>query len=232
MKILICDDEQFFVDELKTKIEQFTEQKHIDCEIYTSNDPAVVENDGNVYQIAFLDIKMKPIDGLALAKILKKRNKKVVLFFITAYNMYQDDVMDISAFRFFEKPINEQRLYDGLEKAIEYIDENCKSIWFVAENVQRTVLSSDIVYVERKNRQVILVTENSEYITRESFEYWSTSLQSSFFCKVHNSIIINLNYVTSYENEQIILCNNIKIPISLRRRSDFRRIWLDFLREC
>lgn len=95
--------------------------------------------------------------------------------------MYQDDVMDISAFRFFEKPIDEQRLYNGLEKAMEYIDENCKSIWFVAENVQSTVLSSDIVYVERKNRQVILVTKNREYITRESFEYWSTSLQSSFF---------------------------------------------------
>ncbi len=81
MKMLICDDEQLFVDELKTKIEQFTKQKHIDCEIYTSNDPTVVENDGNVYQIAFLDIKMKPIDGLALAKILKKTEQEGSLVF-------------------------------------------------------------------------------------------------------------------------------------------------------
>lgn len=232
MKILICDDERIFVDELKEKIERFANQRHFVCDIYATNNPVEVENDGNIYQIAFLDIQMEPIDGLALAKILKKRNKKTVLFFTTAYDVYQDAAMDVSAFRFFEKPVDERRLFSGLEKAIEYVNENYAEFWFTAGNKQEIVRASDILYVERKDRQVTLATVNGQYKTRENFEHWCELLQNSFFYKVHNSIIVNLNYVTSYKNEQIVLCNNVEIPVSLRRRADFRRAWFDFLQGC
>lgn len=227
---MICDDEKVFVNELQDKVERFMKQKHFDYKIYTSCEPSKVIDDGIEYQIAFLDIKMEPIDGITLAKALKKRNVRVVLFFTTAFNSYQDDAMDTAAFRYFEKPVCEERLFSGLEKAIACIDENYTYFWATTENAQKKIPTNDIVYIERKNRQVAIVTADEKLMTRESFDYWSESLPNSFFYKVHKSIIINVKYVTSYNYSEVKLQNSIKISIAQRRRADFREFCLEYLK--
>lgn len=122
MKILICDDENTYADELKSFIENYFLLRHLPVEITMKCDPMDIVNDNLVYEIAFLDIQMENIDGLSLAKILKSRNSKVAIFFITSFGRYQDDAMDLNAFRFFEKPFDPDRLYSGLDRVMEYID--------------------------------------------------------------------------------------------------------------
>lgn len=230
MRILICDDEQYFVDELKTYVENFMKQRHRQCEVYTSiNAKEIAENDIE-YEIAFLGIKMTPIDGISLAGVLKERNKKTVVFFLTSFGEYQDDAMDAGAFRFFEKPICEERLYSGMIKALEYIDRNYIDFFATVNNEKKRIAVNDVVYVERKNRQVILVTVNGEFVTRESFDYWNASLRNSFFFRVHNSFIINLNYITSYKYTEITLQEGVVIPVALRRRAEFHAFLHDYLR--
>jgi len=118
MKILICDDEQQYIDELKTHVEKFMQCRFVNYVIHTANNPQEVVESNEIYQLVFLDIQMDNLDGISLAKILKKRNSKVAIFFVTSFNDYQDDAMDLRAFRFFEKPFNADRLYSGLEEAI------------------------------------------------------------------------------------------------------------------
>lgn len=107
MKILICDDENTYADELKSFIENYFLLRHLPVEITMKCDPMDIVNDNLVYEIAFLDIQMENIDGLSLAKILKSRNSKVAIFFITSFGRYQDDAMDLNAFRFFEKRLTQ-----------------------------------------------------------------------------------------------------------------------------
>ena len=114
MKILICDDEQQYVDELKIHIEKYMQSRFANFEIDTTNNPQTIVDSNEIYQLAFLDIQMDELNGISLAKTLKERNCKIVIFFVTSYNDYQDEAMDLRAFRFFEKPFNVERLYSGL----------------------------------------------------------------------------------------------------------------------
>lgn len=230
MKILLCDDEQQYIDELKIHIEEFMKSRSISFEIYTFNNPQSVVECDIVYQLAFLDIQMNELDGISLAKILKERNNKIVIFFVTSYNVYQDDAMDLRAFRFFEKPYNADRLYSGLEKAMEYIDESYIDFYIYTNNEHKKILTDDVIYVERGNRQVTLVTTKGNYTTRETFDEWCEILQNSFFYKVHKSFIVNLHYVTSYKYSEIFIQNNIRIPIASRRQADFHKFWFAYLR--
>lgn len=230
MKILICDDEQQYIDKLKTHIEGFMHCRSANFEIHTANDPMSVVNSKEIYQLAFLDIQMNELDGISLAKILKERNNKIVIFFVTSYNVYQDDAMDLRAFRFFEKPYNTDRLYSGLEKAMEYIDESNIDFYIYTNNEHKKILIDDVIYVERGNRQVTLITTKGNYTTRETFDEWCEILQNSFFYKVHKSFIINLHYVTSYKYSEVFIQNNIRIPIASRRQSDFHKFWFAYLR--
>lgn len=230
MKILICDDDQQYIDRLKTHIEDFMQCRVADFEIHTSDNPQTIVDSNEIYQLAFLDIQMNELDGISLAKVLKERNSKIVIFFVTSYNDYQDEAMDLRAFRFFEKPFNADRLISGLEKAMEYIDESYIDFYIYTNNEQKKILVDDVIYVERGNRQVTLVTTQGNYTTRESFDDWCSILQNTFFYKVHKSFIVNLHYVTSYKYSEIFIQNNIRIPIASRRQADFHKFWFAYLR--
>ena len=230
LNILICDDEQEYVDKLKSYVETFMDNRSVQYTIHTTTNPSSVVNNNDIYQLVFLDIQMDELDGISLAKVLKERNSKVVIFFITSFNNYQDDAMDLRAFRFFEKPFNEERLYSGLEKAMEYIDESYVDFYLYSNNEQKKILIDDVIYVERNNRQVTLVTTNGNYITRETFDDWCNILQNTFFYMVHKSFIVNLHYVTNYRYSEIILQDDIRIPIASRRQSDFHKFWFAYLR--
>lgn len=230
MRILLCDDEQEYINEIKIYIEKFLLERSISFEIDTVNNPQEIIDSDNVYQLAFLDIQMDNIDGITLAKILKERNEKIVIFFVTSYNDYQDEAMDLRAFRFFEKPFNPERLYTGLERAMEYIDESYIDFYVSANNSQTKILVNDVIYVERANRQVTLVTTNCVYKTKETFDHWCNILQNSFFYRVHKSIIVNLHYITKYRYDEIVLNNTITIAIASRKQAAFRKFWYRYLR--
>ena len=230
MKILICDDEQQYVDELKIHIENFMQSRVADFTIDTANNPQAVADSNEIYQLAFLDIQMDELNGISLAKNLKERNNKIVIFFVTSYNDYQDEAMDLRAFRFFEKPFNVERLYSGLEKAMEYIDESYVDFYVWTDNEHKQILVDDVIYVERGNRQVTLVTTQGNFTTRESFDEWCAILQNSFFYRVHKSFIVNLHYVTGYKYSELFVQNNVRIPIASRRQTDFHKFWFAYLR--
>lgn len=230
MKILICDDEQQYVDELKIHIEKYMQSRFANFEIDTVNNPQTVVDSNEIYQLAFLDIQMDELDGISLAKVLKERNSKIVIFFVTSYNDYQDEAMDLRAFRFFEKPFKADRLYSGLEKAMEYIDESYVDFYVWTDNEHKQILVDDVIYVERGNRQVTLVTTQGNFTTRETFDEWCTILKNSFFYRVHKSFIVNLHYVTGYKYSELFVQNNVRIPIASRRQTDFHKFWFAYLR--
>lgn len=122
MKLLICDDEKRYLDMLATQVREYMSERGIPCEITATVDPVNIWESGESFDLAFLDIQMEGVDGIALAKELRRRNGRVALFFVTNFDIYQDEAMDLQAFRFFEKPFDVARLHSGLDKAMEYID--------------------------------------------------------------------------------------------------------------
>lgn len=230
MRILICDDEVKYLKDLKIHIEEYMNNRFIKYTIDSTTDPSGVLNSECVYDLVFLDIQMNEIDGISLAKELKLRNGKVVIFFITSYNQYQDDAMDVRAFRFFEKPFNPKRLYSGLEKAMEYIDESYVDFYLYSDKSQCRVLVDDVAYIELRNRKTIINTIHDQYITGNKFDEFCKSLPGSFFYQVHKSFFVNLHYVDRYNYTELILNNGERIPIASRKQADFHKFWFQYLR--
>lgn len=230
MKILICDDEPQYVDDLKTHVEAYMNSHYVGCEIDCFTSPLAVADNTTAYDLAFLDIQMDALDGFALAKKLRFRNGKLIVFYITSYNEFQDTAMDSHAFRFFEKPFDPERLYAGLDKAMEYIDESYVDLFLYHDNAQKRILIDDIVYVERANRKVSVVTKDQRYFTKETFDDWCSALPNTFFYRVHQSFIVNLHYVESYSYKELLLTDGTRIPVAPRKQADFHKYWFAYLR--
>lgn len=230
MRILICDDEVRYINDLQSYIEEYMNNRGIKYDIDTNTSPnTILENDIS-YDLVFLDIQMPEYDGLDLAYELKKRNSKVVIFFVTAFNEYQDMAMDLQVFRFFEKPFDVNRLYSSLDKAMEYIDGAYVDVFIYSNKEHRRVLVDDIIYMENKDRKTYFYTTQGNFLVRESLEEWKKKLPATFFYQVHKSYIANLHYVTKYSYDELYLNENIRIPVAPRKQADFHKFWFRYLK--
>lgn len=230
MKILICDDEQTHVNTLRIYIEEYMRSHHIRFEITATTDAAQILAMDKRFDLAILDIQMDALDGISLAKKLKKQNSRIALFFVTNYDEYQDDAMDLQAFRFFQKPFQTKRLYAGLDKAMEYIDGAYIDIFLSEKAVCQKVIVDDILYVTREGRKTSLITRQEEYTLSEKYDVFCECLPQRFFYPVHKSFFVNLHYVQRYSYTELILSNGVRIPIAPRRQSAFHKFWFEYLR--
>ena len=230
MRILICDDEEAFLNPLKQHVDQYFLDKHIPCVTEAISDPGLVLKNHRRYDIAFLDIQMGDMNGIALANELRRRNEKTIFFFVTNYDEYQDDAMDLRAFRFFTKPVSPQRLRNGLDKAMEYIDGAYVDIILIGKDHQQRCLVDDILYVTRSNRKTTIVTKKAVLSVRTDFNEFSNLLPQHFFYLVHKSFLVNIHHVQKYTYSEVTLANGARISVAPRRQSQFHRYWFEYLK--
>lgn len=229
MKILICDDEQQYLDSLKFHVQEYMQNRFINCSITVATSSKEIMSNNTRYDLAFLDIQMEGTDGIALAKELKRRNSKTALFFVTNYDEYQDDAMDLQAFRYFSKPFDVGRLYSGLDKAMEYIDGSYVDIFLYGDNAQQRIIIDDIMYITRINRKVIVKTIYQSIPVREGFDELCEKMPQLFFYQVHKSYFVNLHYVKKYSYLELYLSDDTRIPIATRKQAQFHKYWFDYL---
>ena len=229
MKILICDDEYTNLEILKKHIMEYTAAHCIKADIYATTSPKEIFESSTSYDLAFLDIQMPDIDGISVAKELKSRNNKVILFFITAFDEYQDEAMDLHIFRFFDKPLNIERLYSGLNRAIEYLNESYIDVYIENKNRHIKVSVDDIKYIKRENRKNTIVTNNEIYTVRCKFEDLKSALPNTVFYLVHKSFYVNLHYITEYSYKEIYV-DDPRISVATRKQADFHKYWFNYVK--
>lgn len=159
LKILICDDEESCLQDLSEKLNKYLQFRGIEGEITASLCAETVLQRAMLYDIAFLDIHMRPLDGIALAKALRQCNERIIIFFVTAFTEYQDDAMDFQAFRFFEKPIEPKRLYAGMDKALQYLGTLFVDVYVKTDSYVKKLHMDDIILVRKKARTIRVETE-------------------------------------------------------------------------
>lgn len=232
MKIAICDDNLNIVDEVKNLLDEYALSKNLSLDISAFNDgQAVLESDER-FNIAILDVEMPGCNGIELGKILREKNRHIVLMYITSHKKYLDEALNLNAARFFEKPIDSKRFYDGLDNALKRIDNTTIKFFLKEDNASVRINANDIIYVEIEpigHRKTKIVTEEKTYISSNKIVFWEEHLISSLFVKTHKSYIINMEYITKYENNTLQLDGKYNIPISRNYQSSVHKAFIRYM---
>ena len=114
MKVLLVDDESLQL----VRLENVCKKVLPDAELlsYTNPVKALQENDKTIFDIAFLDIEMPGINGIQLAKNLKKINPLIKIVFVTAYNEYALQAFKIHAHGYVTKPVSEAKIKEEIDE--------------------------------------------------------------------------------------------------------------------
>lgn len=229
MKIAICDDEQTCIDNVIRLLDRFSADNNIDFEKYTFTSAERMLNEEIKFDIAILDVEMSNINGITLGEKLRAINPHIILIYITAHKKYLDDALNLNAVRFFEKPIDENRFYRGLKDSIDRIDNTTVDVFLKDGKTIEKINAKDIIYVEIEKRQTKAVTVQKEYHCNHHISFWKNQLSSTVFVSPHKSFIINMNYVTAYDRDKIILNDKYEISIARNRQTGFYQQFMRFM---
>lgn len=230
---LICDDDQKYVDQISEYLDHYCYDHSLSYTVKTFTDGTQVKDSDEVYNIAFLDIEVGNVSGLDIAKSLKEKNKNIIIFFVTEYEKYIDDAMDLFALRFIKKPVTENRIYKGLDKAIDLINEDEISFYLKdsrkIKNI-KSIKSKDIIYVETGNHKTMVFTNSGCYESAQLLDYWEKQLTNICFARTHKSFIVNMEYIDEYKRNEVKLKNGKIVPIAYKRQTEFRKIFWNYLK--
>ena len=113
MKILCVDDEPLMLQMLEIAIQEAKP----DAEVFAfeDQDELLEEAKKGDCDIAFLDIHMRGMTGVELAKELKKVNPKMNIIFVTGFSEYAGEAMKMHASGYIMKPVTKEKVEEELK---------------------------------------------------------------------------------------------------------------------
>ena len=210
MRIAICDDEKNIRELIGDKVVKQYPEAEI---VFFSSGEELLLSDSHI-DLLFLDIQMSGRNGMDTARELRKKDKDVILIFVTAVEEYVFQAFDVGAFHYIVKPINEAKFMDVLRKAVDELDSKRKDVNETEERylminsggVHTKVIFDDIVYAEIFNRKIVIHKLN------DTIEYYGKmsdleSLAGDSFFRPHRAYLINFKYVEKYDASTVYLEN-------------------------
>lgn len=120
MKIIIVDDEKHAINTLKRNLIGLVDEDSIttfDRSIYALE--YVKDND---VDIAFLDIEMPEMNGVELAKQMKKYKPKINVIFCTGYSEYMQQAINLHASGYLLKPADKEKVKEAIDDLLYPLD--------------------------------------------------------------------------------------------------------------
>ena len=163
------------------------------------------------YDILLLDIEMGAMDGVTMAKQLRKSNDTVQIVFITGYSDYISEGYEVSALHYLMKPVKEGKLFSVLDRAIEKISKNEKIFNFEINGEMIRIPIYQIRYLDVLGNYVT-IHGIKEYTVKMTLSEFEKMLDDRFY-RVGRSTIVNLTLITRVTKTEIKLNDGTSISV-------------------
>ena len=115
MKTILVDDEYWALESFEQELSGEEEIEIVGK--FMSGEDALDYAKGSPVEFALLDIQLSGMNGIELAKELRKLYPEVIIVFVTAYKEYLSDFIDMKADYYVLKPYTRKDVMDVLERA-------------------------------------------------------------------------------------------------------------------
>jgi DNA-binding LytR/AlgR family response regulator len=174
--------------------------------------------------VVFLDIRMPGLDGLDLARVLRRFAHPPAVVFVTAYDDHAVEAFDLRAVDYLLKPVRTERLVDAVSRVADSVgrtdDPPTPSVpapWdddtpgpAVADDetiavelggVTRFVRRSDVRYVEAHGDYARLVTDDGKHLVRVPLAMLAEAWAPAGFVRIHRRWLVSLGAIDEVRSE-------------------------------
>lgn len=210
----ICDDSEIDRQNVKNLLLSWCNQRGVLVKIDTfCNAEQFLFNyaEQKDYDILLLDIEMDKINGIQLAKQIRKENNTVQIIFITGYSDYIEEGYDVSALHYLMKPLNESKFLAVLDRATEKIRQNDRTLNLMLCGETVLLPLHEIKYLEVRQNYVTIHAK-SDYTIKRTLGEFEPMLDERFL-RIGRAIIVNLLYVVRVTKQCVYLKDGTALPL-------------------
>ena len=189
--------------------------------------------------ILFLDIMLGDGTGFDLLEIFPELTSKII--FVTASDEFAIRAFKFAAIDYVLKPYSDEELHNSIDKAKSQIYPNKERL----DILKRTISSPDekpkkislhtldkisvvdldaIIRCESDNNNTMFhLNDGKKIFVTKTLKYFADMLKDYHFIRVHQSHLINLQYVKEFiksDGGYLVLKNKDSVPVSVRKRAE------------
>lgn len=228
-RVAICDDEQSQVEYLNSVLLKWSNLSGHACEIHKFPSAeaflfAYVED--KAFDILLLDVKMREMSGIELARRIRQQGCRAEIIFLTSYFEFAGEGYEVDALHYLIKPVSEGKLLEVLGKAADRLEEEPPFVVITCEGETVKLYEADILYVESFQHYLSIHTKDVEYRLKENLSAFAEKLGRDFF-RIHRSYLVSLKHIIRISRTLITLDGGIKLPLARGKYDDINRAFIE-----
>lgn len=214
IKIAVCDDSTVDQRYVSDMVDRWAVQRehtvHVDTFISAESFLFHYAEESD-YDILLLDIEMGEMDGVSMARQLRRGNDAVQIIFITGHSDYISEGYEVEALHYLMKPVREEKLHSVLDRAVEKLAKNEKVLNLESGGEMVCVPVYQIRYADVYGNYVTI--HAAETVTvKMTLKELERELDERFY-RVGRSYIVNLTRINRVSRTEIKLSDGTVIPL-------------------
>lgn len=221
MYLILCDDDNVFLDKLETRIRGMC-QKHgiaVGMERYDSSKKMLEGlKDLDTVPVFLIDIDMPEVNGFEVASFLKKWNRECCIGFVSNKDELVFQAFAYHPFFFIRKTHLDEELEPQLLELQKKMGVKVPKIELQTGRQTVEVALDTIWFVESEKNYLLFYREKDErgdaVRARMKIAEAEKELEPHGFVRTHKGYLVNMNYVYRLRENEILLLNGKHVPVS------------------
>lgn len=214
MRAAVCDDraeDAAFVGKLLTEWSG-TRGQEVRWEVFPSAESFLFRYaEDKTFDLLVLDIEMGGMDGVSLARSIRREDEAVQIVFLTGYSDYIAEGYDVAALHYLMKPVDRTKLFSVLDRAAEKLRQNqrCLNLELSGEMVRIPLY--EIRYLD-VHQNYVTVHAKADYTVKRSLGDFARELDGNFY-RAGRGMILNLRQIRRVTRTEVHLADGTVLPL-------------------
>jgi two-component system, LytTR family, response regulator LytT len=248
LAILAVDDERPALTDLARMLQAADPVGEVECADCGSD--ALRALNGRAFDAVFLDVRMPDLDGIELARVLRRFDHPPPVVFVSAYESAAVDAFEVQALDYLVKPVSRQGLERALGRVAQHLrdaerteppptpdpkpavggetgGESEQVAVDVPRGGTRLLTRSSILYLHAEGDYVRIVGDDGRYLLRGRISELERAWEKHGFARIHRSYIANLRRTVEIRprlngTAVLVLADGTELPIARRKIAALR----------
>ena len=222
-RIAVCEDESAILTANARLAEDALRELGIEGTVsaYSGGEAllAEFERDSRAFDLLLLDILMDGMNGMELAKTLRRRGMNAAIAFVTSSAEFLREGYQVQPVNYLFKPVR----YGDVTEVIRTARRNGAAQTAVFRSGQTSVVLelSQLMWIEVYGHELHVHLTDGERVVSGSLASAMQVLPAGLFARCHNSYLVNLSYVAELSRTGVLLRGGVRLPVS---RSYYEKI--------
>lgn len=224
-KMAIVEDEPAAAETLRGMIERYRQENtpanEYRSEVFSDAYDFLMKKE--TYDVIFLDIQMTGMNGMQVAREVRKNDESVLIVFVTNMAQYAVESYEVQAYDFILKPLSYGNFFMKFRRILKQLSHKLSDACITLSTRYEThrVRVADLIYVEVSQHDLVFHTASGGaiHITGTMTE-WEQKLGRYHFVRCNACYLVNLGFVSELYGEYVVAGGH-ELRISRSKKQSF-----------